>query len=147
VRPEIPIVLADHAKRLLERIMPQLTGFDANSVAMMSFMLTMIAEEWDRSAAWRIEENVAIRALFQAASPVVADAGLAKRLETLAAGTDSDFHIKELDKSNNELREALTALHAHVENLRTAEAKKVDESIWAELRRSVQRRRVGLANF
>jgi hypothetical protein len=131
----------------MERIMPQLTGFDANSVAMMSFMLKMVAEEWDRSAAWRVEENVAIRALFKEAVANIADRVLADRLKALAAGTDSDLHIKKLDAANNELREALTALHAHVETLRIPAAKKIEDSIWTELRRSVDRRRVGLANF
>jgi FKBP-type peptidyl-prolyl cis-trans isomerase (trigger factor) len=107
----------------------------------------MVAEEWDRSAAWRIEENAAIRSLFKDAGVVVTDRSLADRLKALAAGVDSDFHIKKLDAGNDELREALTALHAHVETLRTPVAKKIEESIWAELRRSVERRRVGLANF
>jgi hypothetical protein len=147
VRPEVPVVLENHATRLAERIMPQLSGFDANSAAMMSAMLKMVAEEWDRSAAWRIEENAAIRALLKAAAPIVADPGFASRLETLAARVDSDFHLKKLDAANNELRETLTALHAHIETLHTPEAKKVDGSIWAELRCSVDRRRVRLANF
>jgi len=127
--------------------MPQLAGFDANSVAMMSAMLKMVAEEWDRSAAWRVEENAAIRALMKAAVPVVADGGLASRLERLAARVDRDLHLKKLDEANDELREALTMLHANIETLRTPAAKQVNESIWTELRRSVERRRVGLANF
>ena len=127
--------------------MPQLAGFDANSVAMMSAMLKMVAEEWDRSAAWRVEENAAIRALMKAAVPVVADGGLASRLGNLAARVDDDLHLKKLDEANDELREALTMLHAHIETLRTPAAKNVDESIWSELRRSVERRRVSLANF
>jgi hypothetical protein len=147
VRPEIPVVLEDHAARLVERIMPHLSGFDANSVAMMSAMLKMVAEEWDRSAAWRVEENAAIRALFKAALPSVADPALANRLGALAARVDADFHVKVLDAANEVLRAALADLHAHVETLNTPLARTIEESIWAELRRSVDRRRVGLANF
>ena len=30
MKPDVPLVLEDHAKRLVERFVPKLTGFDAN---------------------------------------------------------------------------------------------------------------------
>jgi FKBP-type peptidyl-prolyl cis-trans isomerase (trigger factor) len=147
VKPDIPLVLEDHATRLFDMIMPKLSGFEANSVAMMSFMLKMVAEEWDRGAARRVEENRAIRQVFRDALPVVTDTPLKTKITKLAQGVDEDFSISALDAANDALRSALTTLHAHVETLETAEARQVEDAIWAELRCSVERRRVGLANF
>jgi hypothetical protein len=147
MKPDIPLVLADHAHRLAESIVPKLTGFDANGAAMMSAMLTMISEEWDRAAARRVEENAAIRAIFADALPSLSDAALAGRLKTLADGKDTDLRISALDVTNDDLRNALGALHAHVELQESASAQQTNEAIWKELRRSVDRRRLSLANF
>lgn len=147
MRPDVPAVLNDHAKRLAERIAPQLTGFDANSVMMISFMLTMTAEEWDRAASRRVEENAAIRAVFKDAADAVRDPGLAKRIQELAATADTDLRIAALETANNRLRAALADLHAHVESIEGADARRIEEVIWSELRRSVDRRRVAIANF
>lgn len=147
MRPEVSLVLEEHAKRLAEKIVPQLTGFDANSVAMISFMLTMAAEEFERAASRRVEENEAIRAIFRAAADTVAEPALASRLRALAETADKDLRVSRLEVSNNELRGALSDLHAHVESLKGEGARKINDMIWSELRRSVDRRRVTLANF
>jgi hypothetical protein len=147
MKPDVPLVLADHATRLAESIVPKLTGFDANGAAMMSAMLTMISEEWDRAAARRVEENAAIRAIFVDALPSLSDAALAGRLKTLVDGNDTDLRISALDVTNNELRDALGALHAHVELQESTSAQRTNEAIWKELRRSVDRRSLSLANF
>jgi hypothetical protein len=147
MKPDIPLVLDEHAKRLMERMVPQLEGFDANGAAMMSFMLTMIGEEWDRAASRRVEENAAIRAIFADAHSCVADAALADRLKTLAQSKDDDLRISALDASNNALREALTELHAYIETQESEAARRLNDAIWAELRQSVERRKLSLANF
>ena len=147
MKPDVPAVLEHHAALLAARIVPQLTGFDANSVAMMSAMLSMVAEEWDRAAAWRVEENAAIRGLFRDALPVVAGTALADRIERLASETDGDLRLHSLDASNDRLRAALGELHAVIEPMTRKDAQQLDRAIWEELRRSVERRRVGLANF
>ena len=147
MRPEVTLVLEEHAKRLAERIVPQLTGFDANSVAMISFMLQMTAEEFERAAARRVEENQAIRAILREAAAVVTDPALVARLGALAQSKDEDLRITPLEAANNALRGALSDLHAHVEMRSDGAARKINETIWSELRLSVERRRVALANF
>lgn len=147
MKPDVPLVLEDHAKRLVERFVPKLTGFDANGAAMMAAMLTMAAEEWDRAAARRVEENVAIRAVFHQALVHIADEALAARLDALVNGRDEDLHINALETANQALRAALGDLHAHIEGLDSPGARVVEAAIWEELRRSVVRRRSNLANF
>lgn len=147
MKPDVAIALEDFSKRLAEKIVPQLTGFDANSVAMISAMLKMVSEEWDRAAFWRVEENAAIRKIFRDADPIITDAALSARLRQLGAEADSDLHVSALDAANDRLRGALIDLHAHVEMLDTPQAKAVDDAIWVELRNSVERRKISSANF
>lgn len=143
-QPETAAVLDSHADRLLTQIVPLLTGFDANSVAMIGMMLKMVAEDWDRAAAMRVKENRAIRAIFRDAAAVV-DGALGVRLAALADSEDDDLHLSALDRASDELRGALSELHAFTEERGDMTA--LNDAIWAELRRSVERRRVGLANF
>ncbi|HMT44217.1 MAG TPA: hypothetical protein PKA59_06660 [Chakrabartia sp.] len=147
MKPDISLVLQDHATRLAESIVPKLSGFEANGAAMMSAMLVMIAEEWERGAARRVEENAAIRAIFSQASPLVTDPALSTRIKALSVGRDDDLHISVLDTVNAELRTELTALHAYVEGLDSDAARGVNDAIWAELSASVKRRALSSANF
>ena len=147
MKPDISLVLQDHATRLAESIVPKLSGFEANGAAMMSAMLVMIGEEWERGAARRVEENAAIRAIFSQASPLVTDPALSTRIKALSVGRDDDLHISVLDTVNAELRTELTALHAHVEGLDSDAARGVNDAIWAELSASVKRRALSSANF
>lgn len=144
-QPDVAAVLTDHADRLLTRIVPQLTGFDANSVAMIGMMLHMVAEDYDRAAAMRVEENRAIRALFREAAPLVAGTDLGTRISALAADSDDDLRVSVLETANDALRGPLAELHALVET--RDDARGLNDAIWVELARSVERRRVGLANF
>lgn len=147
MKPDVTLVLRDHSTRLAEKIVPKLAGFDANGVAMISAMLIMVAEEFDRAAARRVEENAAIREIFRWGAEMVADPLLAEELVRLASGMDEALHIPALDAANEGLRSALIRLHEHVETLEGAEARSLDEAIWAELRHSVERRAISLANF
>ncbi|UVO51986.1 hypothetical protein M0208_16260 [Sphingomonas sp. SUN019] len=143
--PAIAAVLTDHSQRLLTRIAPQLTGFDANSVSMIGLMLQMVADQWDGAAAMRVEENRAIRGLFRDAAALVEGSDLGARIAELAAGEDDDLHLNALEATNHALRAALIELHATVEQC--ADAAAINDAIWAELRRSTDRRRIASANF
>lgn len=147
MKPDISLVLQDHATRLAESIVPKLSGFEANGAAMMSAMLVMIGEEWERGAARRVEENAAIRAIFSQALPLVSDAALSTRIKALTAGHDEDLHISALDKANAELRTELIALQTHVEGVDSDAARGLNDAIWAELSASVKRRALSSANF
>jgi hypothetical protein len=117
------------------------------NTALAAIMLQVVAEEWNRAAARRVEENSAMRELFADARAVVADQPLAQRLAEEAAGADADLRISALDAANTRLRKLLIELHAHVETLGTAEAQRIEAAIWAELKRSTERRQILLAPF
>ena len=143
MRPLVGPVAARLATKLGQDIAPKLEGFSANNAAMMSAMLQMISEEWDRAASRLVEENAAIRALLRRAAGVLGDVSLA----AAAAGDDADLRISRLDEANDQLRRRLTDVHARVEEREGPEARALEAAIWDELRASVSRRRISIANF
>jgi hypothetical protein len=143
MRPPVPLVAAGFATRMSEEFVPRLQGFSANNAAMMSAMLQMVSEEWDRAASRPVEENRIIRAILRRAAAVLGDASLLAH----ADGTDTDLRISSLDAANDALRRILTDVHARIENAQGPQARDVERAIWDELRASVERRRIGSANF
>ena len=143
MRPPVGPVAARLATKLSQDIAPKLEGFNAGNAAMMGAMLQMISEEWDRAASRLVEENVAIRAILRRAADVLGDA----TLREAAAGDDKDLRISSLDAANDRLRRQLTDVHARVEERQGAEARALETAIWDELRASVARRRISIANF
>ena len=126
-----------------EEFVPKLEGFSANNAAMMAAMLQMISEEWDRAASRPVAENAIIRGLLGRAAEVLGDASLLAQ----AQGADTDLRISSLEAANDALRRNLTDVHARVENAAGPEARELERAIWDELRASVERRRIGSANF
>ena len=144
--PDARSVLIDFAGRLGGVVLPDLkTPFVAGSAGLMSATLGMMAEEIDGAAARLVEENRAIRALFDQALALTPPAGLAGRLGPLAKTNDEDLRVSALQSSNNRLRAALIDLHAWAET--QAAAKPLNKAIWAELSKSTERRRLSTAPF
>ncbi|MBL8649508.1 MAG: hypothetical protein JNL35_03800 [Sphingopyxis sp.] len=135
MKPSIPAAATDLAERLRAEIVPELTGFRANNVAMGSAMIDMIAEEFDRAAARLFEENEAVRALLRRG-------GLAAD-----APTKPDLRVSALEAENDRLRAALIDLQAALETRDDDDARALDADVWRELTRSVERRRIASANF
>ena len=143
MRPPVPLVAAGFSTRMSEEFVPKLEGFSANNAAMMAAMLQMISEEWDRAASRPVAENAIIRGLLGRAAEVLGDASLLAH----AQGADTDLRISSLEAANDALRRSLTDVHARVENAAGPEARELERAIWDELRASVERRRIGSANF
>ncbi|MEZ5481721.1 MAG: hypothetical protein R3E73_05910 [Porticoccaceae bacterium] len=143
MKPSITPVARELGDRLANQIAPQLTGFEAATASMMSQMLEMISEEWDRAASRLVEENTAIREILQQAAEVFND----DNLKTKACEKDTDLRISHLEQSNHQLRDLLTDIHARAEQTDSAEAHVLEEAIWNELRASVKRRQLSSANF
>jgi hypothetical protein len=141
MRPSIPAAASDLAARLRSEIVPELTGFRANNVAMGSAMIDMIAEEFDRAAARLFEENEAVRELLQRGAALVD--GIAAR----PASVKPDLRVSALEAENAVLRGALIKLQAALESRDDEQARALDADIWIELARSVERRRIASANF
>jgi hypothetical protein len=148
VKPPVEKVLEVLAGSLMIEIAPHVSpSYRQSSVGVSAILLTMVREEWERAAARRVEENAALRGLFRDAAPVVSDIDLRRRLETAAAERDADVRVSTLDASNDALRALLIDLHAHVEELDSAAARRIDDAIWKELAASTERRRFALAPF
>jgi hypothetical protein len=148
VKPDVGKLLEIVAGKLLFEIAPNVSpSYRQSSVGLTGMLLGMAREEWERSAARRVEENAVLRALFARAATRVADTDLRSRLETAAAGADRNLLISELDKSNGALRALLIDLHAHVETQDAPWARAVEDEIWRELVASTERRRFALSPF
>ena len=143
MRPHVSPVADVFGDLLLNDIAPNLTGFRANNASMIGFVMKMIAEEFDRAAHRLVEENAAVRGLLQQAAETFGDASLAAQV----GEQDSDLRVSVLEAENDRLRRILTDVHARCEDTDGDAARALEEAIWAELRRSVERRRVSLANF
>lgn len=149
MKPDVDRTLQLLAQSLLLELGPALPSDYVQKNAMLSaLLLASAAEEWDRAAERRAEENRALRAIFRdAAGRDVERADLRARLETAARGSDASLRVSDLERANAELRALLVELHAHVEELATRDAREIEASIWEELRRSTERRRLAMQPF
>lgn len=143
MKPAVAIVAAELANRFRNDILPELSGFRANVTAMASAMIDMIGEEWDRAAANLVAENRATRELLRDGAALLGDPALANG----ADGSDDDLRISSLQRENARLRMALIDLHARLEERKESSVRALEDRIWAELRRSVEARRISSANF
>jgi len=145
MNPNAQAVLADFASRLAGQIMPQLaTPYLMSSAGLMAAVMGMAVEQFDGAAANLVEENRAIRGLFDEAAKLGTPADLAARLERLSRD-DDDLRLSALEAANHGLRAALIELHAWTEGEPGAEA--LNGAIWAELSKSTERRRLSSAPF
>jgi len=148
VKPDVDRLLEVAAVELIGKIAPALpTHYEQSNASALGALLLATREEFERGAARRIEENAALRGLFAEARAAVADADLRTRLDEAARGVDEDFTIGALEAANAALRGLLVELHAHVEELDTPAARRLDEAIWSELVASTERRRLSLSFF
>ena len=144
--PNPQAILADFAARLGGQIMPDLkTPYAMSSAGLMTAVLGMLAEQFDGAAANLVEENRAIRALFNEAAELTLPGDLGARIGRLSAGVDDDLRLSALQAANRGLRAALIDLHAWAEVEPAAKA--LNDAIWRELSMSTERRRVSSAPF
>ncbi|MEN8182594.1 MAG: hypothetical protein ABFS46_08675 [Myxococcota bacterium] len=148
MKPEADQLLRVLAGTLLTDLAPGLSeDYEKRSAMVASMLLVAVAEEWDRSASRRAEENAALREIFAEAVPQLADAELRARIEEAAGARPSGLRISELESENARLRGLLIDLHAHVETLDTPESRALENAIWLELCRSTERRALSIAPF
>jgi hypothetical protein len=148
VKPDVPVTLAKISEALLVQIGPEIRAdYAQRSALVASMVLQCAAEEWDRAAARRAEENAALRELFRISLPAVADAGLHECLAAAAEQRDEDLRVSALDRSNDALRALLIELHAHVEEQDAPAAREAESAVWRELLRSTERRALSVSPF
>jgi hypothetical protein len=149
MKPDLPTALHALGERIRADAVPAMAQNHYGSAQMLRGLelLKTVADEMDRAAAWRIEEEAAVRALFKGAAPQVDDAALAADLHALLEVPTGDLRLSALDQRLAALRQQLIALHAWAETRGGAQAAAIAAVVWDELRCSTERRRHGMDRF
>jgi hypothetical protein len=143
MKPDVPVVMRGLFGTMLMEIAPNLTAeYSAGSIGIMSMMIFMTAEEYDRAAEIRAAENAEMRALFAEASGLVEDAGLKVKLAEAGQGKDGSLRISALDAENAALAALLIELQAHVEESTGTQAAGLEARIWDYLVAAADRRKL-----
>jgi hypothetical protein len=147
MKPHLTDVVAFMAKDMpiwLPQVEP---AFLRGRLSCVVGVLNVLASDLDNAVPRRLEENRAFRALFRDGAGLVTDPALAARLAEEGARASDDLRLSALDADNDRLRALLIELHVHVEARDDVAAKALNEAIWAELKRSTDRRKTPYANF
>ena len=148
MKPDSARLLEVFAVHLMTKVAPAMPhAYQQNDVSALGIMLLAVKEETERAASRRIEENAALRRLFETAAKGVRDATLRERLAEAANSADPGLTISELECANVALRDLLIDLHAHIEELDSPEARRLEQDIWHELAQSTERRRLSMGAF
>lgn len=148
MKPEVDVVLGGFLGTLLMEIAPQLGAeYSLGSVGLIAMTIGMAAQEYDRAADIRVEENREVRALFGEAAGLVGNADLKSRLADAAATTESSFRVSALNATNDALSRLLIELQTVVEETDAPWAAALDAKIWRYLVAAAERRRVVLPTF
>jgi hypothetical protein len=148
MKPDAGEMLAQIAQTLLAEVAPRISGeYEQRSALLLGLMLTALAEEWDRGAARRVEENAALRRLFAEAVPTVRDPALRAKIAQAADSTDADLSMRSLARGNEGLRALLIDLHAAIESDPSTESRRLENRVWDELVASTERRRLSISMF
>ena len=141
MKPEVDHTLRVLAGQLMTEIAPSLADlYTRSNVEMIGVMLIQAAEEYDRAAEIRFEENREMRVIFRNASRAMADRDLAARLEAVAGETEPSLRVSALNETNDRLRRLLIELHTFVEGRDETWAREIEREIWRALRASAARR-------
>ena len=141
MKPDTDFLLRAIATELGKKIYPNIKAdYDRANLEQIIQLLVALAEDFDTAASRRIEENQQLRLLFSEKTGFVKDDDLKKRILEAAAGTENDYKISALDKSNQNLFTLLNELLAHVETLEGDEASEVENAIWQSLQMKIMRR-------
>jgi hypothetical protein len=148
MKPDVDVTLQIIADSLITEIAPKISDdYIQRNTMITGMLLQSAAEEWDRAAARRVEENRTLRRLFAEVAPEIGDPELRKRLEAASGEEEESLRISDLNTSNDGLRTLLIQLHAHLEEIDTETARRIEAAIWQELRVSTERRALSLAPF
>jgi hypothetical protein len=148
MKPDVHVVLGGFAGTLLMEMMPQLpSDYAQKTLGLVGALLAAAAEEWDKAAEWRVEENRALRKLLSDAAAVVADDELRGRVREEAGGSSESLRLSALEAENARLRVLLIDLQAAVESLDSQGARRVEAAVWDELRLSTERRKLSFHPF
>lgn len=145
MKPDLPIVMRGFFGTMLTEIAPRLNAeYSTGSISIMSMMLYLTAQEYERAAEVRVTDNAEMRALFADAARLVQDKSLKARLEEAAGTKDRSLVVSALDENHAALSALLIELQAHVEESTAPWAAGLEARIWDHLLASTERRRLHL---
>jgi hypothetical protein len=148
MKPDVDLTLQLIAASLMSEVAPKISDDYTQRNSMLTAMLLQIAaEEWDRAAARRVEENGALRRIFAEAAQEIEERELRAGLEAASEEAEQSVRISDLNRSSDRLRGLLIELHAHLEEIDSETARRIEAAIWEELRVSTERRAVSVAPF
>ena len=116
------------------------TSYEKSSSAGLGMLVMQLSGQLEVATEWLVAENATLRALFREAAEIVAEPGLAERIGAAGQGFEEGLRFSVLRSANDGLRGLLIELHEHVEGREDGAARELDEAIWRELERSVERR-------
>jgi hypothetical protein len=126
----IPSAVKGVGALLRDRILPEIGDNYAANMARMATAVLSISANWaDNSAALRVAENAAIRALLGEVAGLLGG-DLADRLAEAAQSADPGLRVSELDGENHRLRLLLVEAQAVLEVEEDAAARAMDQRIW-----------------
>lgn len=144
MKPDVDFVLRVIATKLVSEVAPIVgDAYVRSNLEVAAALLLVAAEDYDRAAHVRAEENRAIRALLGERGPGVAERALRDRLLAAAETSDDSLRVSDLDRSNAALRALLVELHAHADGRTDAWGAETREIVWRELAAGAERRAIG----
>lgn len=145
MKPDLPIVMSGFFGTMLSQIAPHLNAeYSTGSLGVMSMMLLLSGQEYERAAEVRVAENAAMRTLFSDAANLVEDQGLKARLLEAEATKDRSLRISMLDEDNAVLASLLIELQVHVEESTDPWAAEFEGRIWDYLLKATEGRKLQL---
>ena len=143
MKPVVDNVLQGCFATLLMEVAPHLGAeYSVGDVSVMGLMLCMTAEEYDRAAEVRTEDNAEMRSIFAEAASQIEDADLRRRLGEASETRDVSLRISALDKTNDDLKAVLIDLQAWLEGQGGDWAAHIERRIWKHLVDSSERRKL-----
>ena len=144
MKPEVDESLRHIMGWLLMGVAPSVSDdYERASVSMLAMLSAFMAEEFDRAAEIRVGENRAMQEIFSAATTVVKESVLRRRLSEASSNTDS-LRLSALNAANAELKKLLIDLQGHLEQRDDDEAVCINRAIWRALKTFSQRRAFAL---
>ena len=139
--PDVDEILNALFGRILFSVIPYVEDeYAARDASVLGVMLTLCAQEYDRAAHTRVEENNAMRALFKKAASRVENTVLAEELTKKASLQAESLKISDLNATSQSLQKTLIKLHAYIEEQSTPWAEEMDKEIFVFLREMAQGR-------
>jgi len=143
MKPEVTTVMQGYVGTLFGSILPALNSeYSMGDTGLMAMSFMMMAQEFDRAADIRLQENEDMRALFAHAAEEIDNEALAVRLRDAASGADASLRVSALSKANDELKALLIVLHEFVESSKAKWAPELEMRIWSVLCAGTERRKL-----